>query len=96
MLFFKTKITIFVDFETWLVSYNSDDKPFEYFLYNRTQKKAEFLFTTRPELSGKKLNKMVGFDYLACDGLRIQAYLSLPPDVCNFIFFSNLKNIIKF
>ena len=35
-------------------------------------------FTTRPELVGKPLSKMVGFDYVARDGLRIQAYLSLP------------------
>ncbi len=35
-------------------------------------------FTTRPELVGKQLSKMIGFDYPARDGLRIQAYLSLP------------------
>ncbi|KAI1701197.1 prolyl oligopeptidase family domain-containing protein [Ditylenchus destructor] len=67
------------DFNTWLVSYISDDQPFEYFLYKRVEKKMEYLFTTRPELVGRRMSKMVGFDFIARDGLRIQAYLSLPP-----------------
>uniref|UniRef100_A0A915DQD3 Prolyl endopeptidase n=1 Tax=Ditylenchus dipsaci TaxID=166011 RepID=A0A915DQD3_9BILA len=67
------------DFNTWLVSYVSDNQPCEYFLYYRDQKKVEYLFTARPELVGRRLSKMVGFDYKARDGLRIQAYLSLPP-----------------
>ncbi|KAL3100240.1 hypothetical protein niasHT_026157 [Heterodera trifolii] len=68
-----------MDFETWLVSFISDDQPFEYFLYKRSKKRADYLFTTRPELAGRPLSKMIGFDYSARDGLRIQAYLSLPP-----------------
>ncbi|CAD5214390.1 unnamed protein product [Bursaphelenchus okinawaensis] len=67
------------DFNTWLVTYTSDVKPFEFFLYRRDAKKAEYLFSTRPELQGKALNRQVGFDYTARDGLKIQAYLSLPP-----------------
>ncbi|VDD92316.1 unnamed protein product [Enterobius vermicularis] len=69
------------DFRTWLVTYASDQHPYEFFLYRRWQKKAEYLFSTRPELQGKKLNRMVGFDFLARDNMKIQAYLSLPPDV---------------
>ncbi|KAL7075175.1 hypothetical protein ACQ4LE_005619 [Meloidogyne hapla] len=68
-----------MDFDSWLISYISDDQPFEYFIYKRSKKRAEYLFTTRPELTGRKLSKMIGFDYSARDGLRIQAYLSLPP-----------------
>jgi hypothetical protein len=37
-----------MDFDTWLVSYISDDQPFEYFLYKRSKKRADYLFTTRP------------------------------------------------
>lgn len=59
----------------------SEDQPVEYFIYKRLKKKADFLFSTRPELHGHVLNRMIGFDYLARDGLRIQAYLSLPPQV---------------
>jgi hypothetical protein len=32
------------DFNLWLVTYNADDRPFEFFLYNRSTKHAEFLF----------------------------------------------------
>uniref|UniRef100_A0A914DNA8 Uncharacterized protein n=1 Tax=Acrobeloides nanus TaxID=290746 RepID=A0A914DNA8_9BILA len=67
------------DFHTWLVTYASDERPYEFYLYRRWQQKAEYLFTTRPELIGRKLNRMVGFDFPARDGLRLQAYLSLPP-----------------
>ncbi|KAE9550696.1 hypothetical protein FO519_006097 [Halicephalobus sp. NKZ332] len=67
------------DFHTWLVTYVSDDRPFEYYLYRRWQQKAEYLFTTRPELIGRKLNKMVGFSFQTRDGMTLQAYLSLPP-----------------
>uniref|UniRef100_A0AC35GFW9 Peptidase S9 prolyl oligopeptidase catalytic domain-containing protein n=1 Tax=Panagrolaimus sp. PS1159 TaxID=55785 RepID=A0AC35GFW9_9BILA len=71
--------SISLDFHTWLVTYVSDDRPFEYYLYRRWQQKAEYLFTTRPELVGQKLNKMNGFSFQARDGLQLQAYLSLPP-----------------
>ncbi|KAK0415114.1 hypothetical protein QR680_011778 [Steinernema hermaphroditum] len=67
------------DFHTWLVTYLSDDKPFEFYLYRRWQKKAEYLFSSRSELSGRRLSKMVGFEFRARDGLRLQAYLTLPP-----------------
>lgn len=32
------------DFNLWLVTYNADDHPFEFFLYDRSKKEAEFLF----------------------------------------------------
>uniref|UniRef100_A0A7E4WBH5 Prolyl endopeptidase n=1 Tax=Panagrellus redivivus TaxID=6233 RepID=A0A7E4WBH5_PANRE len=72
--------SISLDFHTWLVTYVSDEKPYEYYLYRRWQQKAEYLFTTRPELVGRKINKMVGFSFEARDGLPLQAYLSLPPE----------------
>ena len=86
LIFLKKKsfFFFFTDFHVWLITYASDQNPYEFFLYRRWQKKAEFLFTTRPELQGKKLNRMIGFDFLARDNIRIQAYLSLPPDVRTF------------
>ncbi|TKR78291.1 hypothetical protein L596_019121 [Steinernema carpocapsae] len=67
------------DFHTWLVTYLSDNKPFEFYLYRKWQNKAEYLFSTRAELNNRQLSKMIGFDFKARDGLKIQAYLSLPP-----------------
>lgn len=72
------KIIFILDFNTWIVSYKTEDQPIEYFIYNRLKKKSDFLFSSRPELYNQKLNRMIGFDYAASDGLRIKAYLSLP------------------
>uniref|UniRef100_A0A915ALI3 Peptidase S9 prolyl oligopeptidase catalytic domain-containing protein n=1 Tax=Parascaris univalens TaxID=6257 RepID=A0A915ALI3_PARUN len=69
------------DFNTWLVTYLSDRNPPEYFLYHRDQKKAVLLIETYRELKGKKLGRMIGFNFNSHDNFTIQAYLSLPPDV---------------
>uniref|UniRef100_A0A9J2P590 Peptidase S9 prolyl oligopeptidase catalytic domain-containing protein n=1 Tax=Ascaris lumbricoides TaxID=6252 RepID=A0A9J2P590_ASCLU len=68
------------DFRTWLITYLSDRIPYEFYFYRRPLKKAEFLFTTRPKLKGKKLCRMVGFEFVTRDNLTLQAYLSLPPN----------------
>lgn len=68
------------DFNTWLIRYDSSDQPPEYVIYHRKQKRIEFLFTTRPALADKMLNKMIGFNFTASDGFKVQAYLSLPPN----------------
>jgi dipeptidyl aminopeptidase/acylaminoacyl peptidase len=74
-------ITNSMDFNTWLVSYNADNQPPEYFVYDRTTKSARYLFAAKPELAGKQMNRMIGFDFESRDGLKLQAYLSLPPKV---------------
>jgi dipeptidyl aminopeptidase/acylaminoacyl peptidase len=78
-------ITYSSDFNTWLVTYNTDSQPPEFFIYDRLTKATRYLFSAKPELYGKQLNRMIGFDFEARDGLKLQAYLSLPPKVCNAI-----------
>ncbi|KHN88848.1 Dipeptidyl peptidase family member 6 [Toxocara canis] len=68
------------DFDIWLVRYLCDQSPNEYFLYHRKQRKADFLFSERPQLRHRKLYRMVGFNFAARDNFTLQAYLSLPPD----------------
>ncbi|PIO67342.1 hypothetical protein TELCIR_10911 [Teladorsagia circumcincta] len=41
---------------------------------------AEFLFTTWPEMKQYELNRQVGFEFKARDGMVLQAYLSLPSE----------------
>uniref|UniRef100_A0A915AHG3 Prolyl endopeptidase n=1 Tax=Parascaris univalens TaxID=6257 RepID=A0A915AHG3_PARUN len=67
------------DFDIWLISYLCDHSPNEYYLYYRKERKAEFLFSERPQLRGRKLYRMIGFNFLARDNFPLQAYLSLPP-----------------
>ncbi|RCN28966.1 hypothetical protein ANCCAN_25284 [Ancylostoma caninum] len=70
-----------VDQELILLAYDSAEKPFNVYLYRRANKSIELLFNTKPSLQGYRFNSMVGLVYTARDGLPIQAYLSLPPDV---------------
>ena len=81
MLCFIAGIGFSRDFNTWLVMFVSGEQPPEYFAYDRRTRRARFLFCAKPELSGRSLGRMIGFDFLARDGLRLQAYLSLPPSV---------------
>ena len=66
------------DDNLWTVSYLKDDGPVEFYLYNRREKKAEFLFSHRPELSELPLVKMHPEVIPSRDGLEMVSYLSLP------------------
>ncbi|GMR60853.1 hypothetical protein PMAYCL1PPCAC_31048, partial [Pristionchus mayeri] len=68
------------DMQTWLVTFSSAEKPFEIFLYQRKEKLATFLRESHSELKSFKLSRQVGFDFVARDGLTIQAYVNLPPN----------------
>ncbi|KAF8355549.1 hypothetical protein PRIPAC_97172, partial [Pristionchus pacificus] len=74
-------ISLTKDMETWLITYLSSENPNEVFLYNRSKKTAEFLLNLNPDLKGYSLSNQIGFDFKARDGLTIQAYLSLPPQI---------------
>ncbi len=64
--------------ELWLVSYNLDNGPIYYHLYDRKKKNAVVLFSHRPELEELKLAKMKPVVITARDGLELPSYLTLP------------------
>ncbi len=64
--------------DKWILLYNDDVRPPCYYQFDRTTKKSEFLFSTRPKLDGKKLSPMRAVTIVARDGLRLQAYLTTP------------------
>jgi len=64
--------------KTWLVSFNVDDGPVKYYVYDRDSKKATFLFEHRPELSNYTLAPMEPFAFKTRDGLEVHGYLSFP------------------
>jgi dipeptidyl aminopeptidase/acylaminoacyl peptidase len=68
-----------LDDEKWLVAYVRDDGPTAYYLYHRAEKRAEFLFSDRPELEKFTLARMYPREIRARDGLTLVSYLSLPP-----------------
>ena len=65
----------------WVVQYQVDDGPVAYYAYNRGTRKAEFLFSARPELDKYELAKMKPVVIKARDGVELVSYLTLPVGV---------------
>jgi dipeptidyl aminopeptidase/acylaminoacyl peptidase len=67
--------------KTWLVAYPRDRGPIRYFSWDRTGRKATFLYSHQPKLDGLALAEMKPVSYAARDGLTIHGYLTLPVGV---------------
>lgn len=68
--------------ELWLVSYNLDNGPIYYHIYDRKNKNVRLLFSHRSELGKLKLAKMKSVIITARDGLKLPSFLTLPLN-CN-------------
>jgi dipeptidyl aminopeptidase/acylaminoacyl peptidase len=66
------------DDKRWVVGYVVSDGPVRFYLYDRTKKKADFLFTNLKALEGVKLAKMQPRVIKSRDGLDLVSYLTLP------------------
>ncbi|HXW99651.1 MAG TPA: S9 family peptidase [Candidatus Acidoferrales bacterium] len=64
--------------DKWVVSFEGDDAPVYYYLYDRASKQATMLFSNRPELEKYKLAKVKPVQYKARDGMTIYGYLTTP------------------
>lgn len=62
----------------WTVSYNEDDGPLRYYLYDRRLGTVQYLFSNRRELEGLPLATMRPVVIQARDGLELVSYLTLP------------------
>ncbi|MBN2081943.1 S9 family peptidase [bacterium] len=67
-----------LDQAVWLVSYNSDTGPIQYYTYDRATREFTFLFFHREGLLNLPLVEMQPISFTARDGLAIHGYLSLP------------------
>ncbi|WP_236870408.1 S9 family peptidase [Candidatus Bandiella numerosa] len=65
----------------WLVVFDYDDKPIQYYLYDRTNKKATYLFSNNDELSNYSLTKMHPIVIKTRDELDLVSYISIPNDI---------------
>jgi dipeptidyl aminopeptidase/acylaminoacyl peptidase len=63
---------------TWVLSFNRDDGPTSYYLYDRRTKRGTFLFDEMPELRAYTLARMEPLTYTARDGLEIHGYITYP------------------
>ncbi|HET9236654.1 MAG TPA: S9 family peptidase [Oligoflexus sp.] len=64
----------------WVLAIDRVNEPPAFYLYDSPGKKLTLLFTSRPELEGKRLAPMHARDITARDGTTLPSYLSLPPD----------------
>ena len=64
--------------KTWLVGFTSDRGPIRYYSWDRDARKGTFLFVHQPKLEGLTLSKMEPVVIDSRDGLKLNAYLTLP------------------
>ncbi len=67
------------DLRLWVVQVSGDVQRSRYYLYDRTRRRARFLFAVRPELERFALAPMIPQVIRARDGLALPSYLTLPP-----------------
>jgi len=67
-----------LDDKFWVVLYVVDDGPSRFYLYDRQQRIARFLFTNRQELENYPLVKMHSTVIQSRDGFNLVVYYSLP------------------
>ena len=67
-----------LDDKQWIVAFNDDDGPTQYWHFDRSQQQERFLFAQRPALSRLPLAKMFPVVIKSRDGLGLVSYLSLP------------------
>jgi dipeptidyl aminopeptidase/acylaminoacyl peptidase len=62
----------------WVIGLDNDVSPLKYYIYDKKNKTAEFLFTHRPALLQYRLAPMEPVTVRARDGLKLQGYLTFP------------------
>ncbi len=67
-----------LDDHYWIVYTILDDNPVHYYLYDRANRQAHFLFSNRKELEGQPLARMNSVVIKSSDGLDMVAYYTLP------------------
>jgi dipeptidyl aminopeptidase/acylaminoacyl peptidase len=67
-----------LDDRKWIVAYLTDAGPVRYYLYERPERRARFLFSSRPALENLPLARMHPVMIRSRDGLELVSYLTLP------------------
>lgn len=64
--------------KTWVVGVMSDVCTTSYYLFQRANKKLDFLFSAKPDLDNYTLSPMKPISFTARDGMQLHGYLTLP------------------
>ena len=67
-----------IDDNFWTVAFVKDNGPVLYYLYDRPQKKADYLFSNRKDLESLQLSKMHPMIIKSRDSMNLISYLTLP------------------
>ncbi len=67
-----------LDDNMWTVAFTVDNGPVKYYLYDRSNKKATFMFTNRKALEGLQLSYINPVVIKSRDNLNLVSYLTLP------------------
>jgi dipeptidyl aminopeptidase/acylaminoacyl peptidase len=62
----------------WLVRFEASDRPTTYYLFDRSAKKAVYIFSEDPKLEGFTLAKKDPIQFESRDGMTINGYMTLP------------------
>jgi len=65
--------------QKWLIGFTRDNGPVPYYIYDRTTKKATFLFDNKPDLNQYELAPMEPISFKTRDGLTVHGYITFPP-----------------
>lgn len=65
----------------WIITFQSDDGPVNWYAWDRAAKKGTFLFANQPELGRYRLAPMQPVVIKARDGFELPSYLTLPVGV---------------
>jgi hypothetical protein len=86
------------DNNIWTVSYERDNGPMAFYIYDRLAKKPTLLFESRQDLGEYTLTSMTGVMVPASDGLSIPCYIALPAvqvgwqtDMCSILHMNLFK-----
>ncbi len=64
--------------DTWIIAFTVDNGPVPFYAYERTTRKATFLFDNQPELNKYTLATIEPISFTSRDGLTVHGYLTLP------------------
>jgi dipeptidyl aminopeptidase/acylaminoacyl peptidase len=65
--------------QKWVIGFTRDNGPVPYYAYDRTTKKATFLFDNKPDLKQYELAPMEPVSFKTRDGLTVHGYITFPP-----------------
>lgn len=68
-----------LDDRWWTVAFVVDDGPVRFYRYDTEERRAHFLFTSRPAIEGLPLAKMRAVRVPARDALELPCYVTVPP-----------------